>query len=91
MKNIYYNNTAKEQETIINIDYCKAIVHIYTSRKNTCEKLKRILKEPKEIIKTQGEISGMKWEIPFSDSRVSKILIKKNTIGNIKRIIQDRS
>lgn len=80
----FAKNKKEEQECIINIDSYTKEICVYTSKKSTYNKIKKIAKEYKlkEYI-TKGEISGAELRVPFSDRKtIRKILSLKVLMGN---------
>ena len=81
----FYNNLPVEQETIINIDYFNSMVTIYTSQKSVYKRLCQKLNMPSHTYYTNNQISGAKWEIPFSDkTHITMILSRPTLIGQKK-------
>ena len=65
MKDKFYNVDYEEQETVINIDYCKKELHLYSSRKAVCDRIISKIGEPTKKHYTNKKISGVSWTIPF--------------------------
>lgn len=85
MKNKFYDTDIKEQETIINIDYSRKIVSIYTSREVVAKRIKSRLGDPTLQHFTNKKISGAIWEIPFTNSKYITLALSRPTlIGNMK-------
>ena len=85
MKNKFYNTDYEEQETIINIDYFKSELSLYTSRKNVYNRILDKLGEPTKKYYTDKNISGAKWNISFSNKKdITSILSRPLLIGNMK-------
>ena len=76
----FHNTKIEEQETIINIDYYKKMIHCYTSRKTQIEKLTKKLGTPKETFYTNKKMSGANWEIPFSNKKLANVIFSKSVI-----------
>ncbi len=85
MKDKFYNTDYDEQETIINIDYYKKEVSLYTSRKAVHERIIKKIGKPTKQYYTDKKISGANWIIPFSDKKsITSILSRPTLIGSIK-------
>jgi len=81
----FYKTLPEEQETIINIDYLKKQIRIYSSRKSVLERLYKKLGEPTKTHYLKKEITGAYWEIKFEDKKkISSALSRPLLIGNIK-------
>lgn len=81
----YYNTILEEQETVINIDYYKRELNIYSSRKSVMKRLNIKLGEPKKIFKINELQSGACWEIPFNEKeRIRNALSKTILIAQLK-------
>ena len=75
----------EEQETVVNIDYARSILSIYTSRKMTFNRLKEKLGRPTNTYYVKKKISGGIWEIPFSEKRkIVSALSRPLLIGSVK-------
>lgn len=70
-----------EQETIMNIDYCKKTISVYTSRKSVGERLIKKLGEPTRIDRRNNLVSGITYERSLFDKDVSKFFSKMLLIG----------
>lgn len=85
MKEKFYNTDFEEQESIINIDYCKKQLHLYTCRKSAYDRILKKLGNPTNKYYTDKKISGANWIIPFSDKKsITTILSRPTLIGNMK-------
>ncbi len=83
--NKFYDTNYEEQETILNIDYFKSELSLYTSRKAVYNRLQAKLGEPTKIYYTNKQISAGKWIIPFDNKKhITSILSRPTLIGNIK-------
>lgn len=83
--NKFFNTILEEQETIINIDYGKSKVHIYTCQKTIMERLIKKIGQPSKLFYTDKKISGANWKIPFEDKRkITQILSRPTLIGQRK-------
>lgn len=80
-----YDTNYDEQETIVNIDYAKSILSIYTNRKNTYKKLQTKLGEPTQIFYIKSKICSGTWSIPFNEKKkLTSILSRPLLIGSVK-------
>lgn len=70
-----------EQETLINIDYCKKTINVYTSRKQVGERLKKKIGEPTDKYISNGKIYAVNYKRNLFDKDVSKFLSKMLLIG----------
>ena len=85
MKDKFYNTDYEEQETIINIDYFKSELYLYTSRRMVYTRIFNKLGEPNKKYYTNKQLSGAVWNIPFTDKkRITSILSRPILIGNMK-------
>ena len=83
--NKFYNTDYDEQETIINIDYYKKEVSLYTSRKAVNERIVKKIGEPTKKWYTDKMISCANWVIPFENRKsITSILSRPTLIGNMK-------
>ena len=73
-----------EQETVINIDYFKKTINVYTSRKQTAERLLKKVGEPTKTDENNGYISGVTYERNLFDKDVAKFFSKGLIIGSFK-------
>lgn len=81
----YYKTKLEEQESIINIDYLKKTINIYSSRKAVIERLTKKLGQPTKIFTTQKSVSGASWNIPFvQKEKIRNALSKTYLIGQMK-------
>lgn len=81
----FYDVSLEEQETIINIDYYKKQVLIYTSRKVVYDRIVKKLGDPFKIYYSKGQISGANWIIPFKNKKnITSILSRPILIGDMK-------
>lgn len=76
----FYKTLLEEQETIINIDYFTKEVRCYTSRFSVYNRLKAKLGEPTHTYYTQGQISGVYWNIAFADKKRMNVVFSKTII-----------
>ncbi len=84
-KEIFFDTSIEEQESLINMDYSKKEVYVYTSRKMVYERILKRAGTPAKIIITDNKISGAIWCIPFKDKkRITAILSRPILIGNMK-------
>ena len=85
MKEKFYNTEYEEQKTIINIDYSKKEIALYTSRKIVYERIYKRLGKPTKKYYTKNKISGAVWIIPFEDKKsIRAILSRPILIGSMK-------
>ena len=85
MNNKFYNTDYEEQESIINIDYSKKEICLYTNRKAVYERIIKKIGKPTKEYYTQNKISGASWIIPFENKKViTSILSRPILIGNMK-------
>ena len=70
-----------EQETIINIDYFKKTINVYTSRKQVGERLKKKIGEPTDKYVSNNKIYAVNYKRNLFDKDVSKFLSKMLLIG----------
>ena len=85
MKDTCYKSIIEEQETIINIDYCKKEVSLYTSRRSVYERIAKKIGQPSRRYYTDKKISGANWIIPFDNKKkITTILSRPTLIGNMK-------
>lgn len=85
MKDKFYNTEYEEQESIINIDYCKKQLCLYTSRKAVYDRIIKKLGNPTTKYYTDKKISGATWYIPFENKKdITSILSRPTLIGNMK-------
>lgn len=83
--NKFYKTNLDEQELLINIDYYKREIIVYTSQKETFKRIKCKIGEPDRIFTTKGQISGAEWTIPIGNRKtISAILSRPLLIGNRK-------
>lgn len=83
--NKFHNIDYEEQETIININYCKKEICLYTSRKAVYERIIKKIGEPTKKYYTDKKISGANWTIPFENKKsITTILSRPTLIGNMK-------
>lgn len=79
----YANTTIDEQETIINIDYGKSLVHIYTSQRTVYQRLVKKLGTPTKIGYIKNKIVSGTWLIPFVQKKsITQILSRPTLIGD---------
>ena len=75
----------QEQEAIINIDYYKKEISIYTSRRTVYERITKKIGGPTKQYYTDKKISAASWIIPFKDKKIiTSILSRPTLIGNMK-------
>ena len=83
--NKFCNTMPEEQETIINIDYFRSEVIVYTSQKSICERLIKKIGKPTHIYYTKKKISGVNWVIPFEKKKdITQVLSRPTLIGQRK-------
>ena len=72
----YISTAIGEQETIINIDYEKQIISIYSSRSNVISLLTKVLGRPTERhAKNKSYWTGATWNIAFAErEKILKVL-----------------
>lgn len=81
----FYNTIPEEQETIINIDYAKSKVIVYTCQKTVYERFLKKIGQPVNKYYTNKKISGGNWEISFEDKKgINQILSRPTLIGQKK-------
>lgn len=73
-----------EQETIINVDYFKKKISVYTTRKSTADRLLKKIGEPTYVYKITGLISGVIYERNLFDKDVAKFFSKGLIIGGFR-------
>lgn len=70
-----WNNIPREeQETIINFDYLKKTINLYTTRYAVGNKLIKRVGQPTKINYTDNKVDGVQYQISMNDSRVRKLL-----------------
>lgn len=85
MKNKFYNTEYEEQESLINIDYCKKQLCLYTNRKAVYDRIIKKLGNPTIKYYTDKKISSAIWYIPFKSKKdITSILSRPILIGNMK-------
>ena len=82
--NNFINTDIGEQESQINIHRGDRQVSIYSSIKVICKRLIKKLGNPTKVYYTKGMISGIMWELPYTDKNISRLISKSIFIGNIK-------
>ena len=83
--NKFYNTDYEEQETIVNVDYYKKVVSLYTSRKAVYERIVKKIGEPTKKYYADKKINGGNWIIPFENRKdITSILSRPTLIGNMK-------
>ena len=75
MKDEIYNTGYGEMETIINIDYARSEVSIYTSKKGISKRLEKKIGQPTKKYYTNGKISSTRWDISFSEAPVRESVL----------------
>lgn len=73
-----------EQETIINVDYCEKTISVYTTRKQTAERLQKKIGEPTKIDIHNNFICGVTYIRSLFDKDVAKFFSKGLIIGTFK-------
>ena len=73
-----------EQETLINVDYCEKTITVYTTRKQTAERLQKKIGEPTTQDVHNGFISGVTYKRSLFDKDVTKFFSKGLIIGTFK-------
>lgn len=85
IKESFFYTIFEEQETIINIDYFKSELSIYTSRKSIYLRILHKLGEPNEKFYIENKLCGARWIISFTDKKlITSILSRPLLIANIK-------
>ena len=67
MKDTFYKSIIEEQETIINIDYCKKEISLYTNRRSVYERIAKKIGKPIKEYYIDKKISGAKWTKSFKN------------------------
>lgn len=73
-----------EQETIINVDYYEKTISVYTTRKQTAERLYKKIGEPTKTDLHDGCISGVTYTRNLFDKDVAKFFSKGLIIGTFR-------
>ena len=76
----FYNSSAEEQETQININYNERSTILYTSLKSVYDKYIKRLGNPTKIYYTNNKISGAYWKVPFEDKKRSGYIFSRPTL-----------
>ena len=85
MEKTFFNTLSEEQETIINIDYSKSELSIYTNRRSIYLRILHKLGEPNEKFYIENKLCGARWIISFTDKKlITSILSRPLLIANIK-------
>ena len=85
MKQKFYDTDYKEQETMINIDYYKSEITLYTDRKMVYKRAEEKLGSPDKVFYINKKISSGIWNIPFDKKRkITSILSRPLLVGNVK-------
>lgn len=85
MEKTFFNTLLEEQETVINIDYSKSELSIYTNRKSIYLRILHKLGEPNEKFYIENKLCGARWIINFKDKKlITSILSRPLLIANIK-------
>lgn len=85
MKSKFYNTDYEEQESIINIDYSKKQLYLYSNRKAVCDRIISKIGEPTKKYYSNNKISGVSWIIPFENKKaITAVLSRPTLIGNMK-------
>ena len=81
----FFNTIFEEQETIINIDYSRSEISIYTCRNAVYLRLLHKLGEPNEKAYIKNQLCGARWIISFKDKKIiTSILSRALLIGKVK-------
>lgn len=79
----FYNTLLEEQETLINIDYSRNELIIYTSQKMVYQRLKKKLGQPYKVGYIKNKIVSGIWTISFDDKMtITKILSRPTLVGD---------
>jgi len=73
-----------EQETLIDVDYYKKIVSVYTCRKSTADRLLKKLGKPAKIDMHDGFVSGVTYIKSFFDKDLARVFSKGLIIGTFR-------
>ena len=73
-----------EQESQINIHRGDKEVSVYSSIKVVCQRVIKKLGKPTKVYYTKGMISGIRWDLPYSDKRINRLISKSIFIGQVK-------
>ena len=73
-----------EQETIISVDYCEKTISVYTTRKQTAERLQKKIGEPTKTDLHNGSICAVTYIRSIFDKDVAKFFSKGLIIGTFK-------
>lgn len=85
IKESFFYTIFEEQETIINIDYSKSEISIYTNRQSIYLRILHKLGEPNEKFYIENKLCGARWIINFKDKKlITSILSRPLLIANIK-------
>jgi len=79
-----------EQETIINIDYCEKTITVYTTRKQTGERLVKKIGKPDKIDYFNGVVSGIFYKRNLYDKDVAKFFSKSLLVGCFKNNLEKK-
>lgn len=74
---MYSQVPIEEQETIINIDYSRKSVILYTSKTTLMKRLTKEIGEADKVYTTKNKISGKEWETNFKDKKKLSKLISR--------------
>lgn len=86
MKNCNFIKTSREeQETIINVDYYKKRIILYTSRELVYKRLINRIDKPTKFYYSADKkfITGVKWDIPFNNKNSTRVFSKTLIVGNM--------
>lgn len=86
----WYIVPREEQETIINIDYSEKTIMVYTSRKQTGERLIKKVGKPDKIDYCYGAVSGITYKRNLYDKDVAKFFSKGLLIGSFRMTPEDK-
>jgi len=82
-----WSNTPRdEQELIINIDYCKQTISLFTTRYAVANRLERRIGKPHKVEYYKDKITGVEYKYPLNDKNVAWLLSKPTIIGRFKNM-----
>ena len=73
-----------EQETLINVDYYEKTISVYTTRKQTADRLYKKIGEPTKVDVHNGYVSGVTYKRNLFDKDVAKFFSKGLIIGTFR-------
>lgn len=80
----------EEQETIINIDYYEKTISVYTTRKQTGERLIKKIGKPDKIDYFNGAVSGVFYKKNLYDKDIAKFFSKGLLVGCFRNIPEEK-